>query len=75
MFATVTDSDDRLVPGLTRDRFEVRDNGRPQPVTLFDNTPQPIRLIVMIDISGSMLGNPEPGPRGRSGPLRPARTW
>src|SRR4029453_1060653 len=26
-------------------------------ITLFDNTPQPIRLIVLLDVSGSMEGN------------------
>jgi VWFA-related protein len=35
----------------------VRDEGKPQPITLFDNSPQPIRLIVMLDVSGSMEGN------------------
>ena len=57
VFATVTDGDGRLVTSLTRDDFEVRDDGKPQPITLFDNTPQPIRLIVMLDVSGSMEGN------------------
>jgi Ca-activated chloride channel family protein len=57
LFATVTDRDGRLVPTLTRDQFEVRDEGRPQPITVFDNSPQPIRLIVMLDVSGSMAGN------------------
>jgi Ca-activated chloride channel family protein len=57
IYATVTDGDDRLVTTLTRDQFEVRDNGRPQPLTLFDNTPQPIRLIVLMDVSGSMERN------------------
>jgi len=57
VFVTVTDRDDRLVTTLTRDQFEVRDDGRPQPITLFDNTPQPINLIVMLDVSGSMAGN------------------
>ena len=57
VFVTVTDRDGRLVPALTRDDFEVRDEGKPQPITLFDNTPQPIRLIVMLDVSGSMEGN------------------
>jgi Ca-activated chloride channel family protein len=57
VFATVTDGDGRLVTTLTRDDFEIRDEGKPQPVTLFDNTPQPIRLIVMLDVSGSMQGN------------------
>lgn len=57
VFVTVTDGDDRLVTTLTRDQFEVRDEGRPQPITLFDNTPQPVSLIVMLDVSGSMAGN------------------
>src|SRR5258705_9102823 len=57
VFATVTDRDGRLVTTLTQDNFEVRDDGKPQPITQFDNTPQPIRLIVMLDVSGSMEGN------------------
>jgi Ca-activated chloride channel family protein len=57
VFVTVTDRDGRLVTTLTRDSFEVRDEGKPQAITAFDNTPQPIRLIVMLDVSGSMSGN------------------
>jgi VWFA-related protein len=57
VFVTVTDRDGRLVTTLERDAFQVRDEGKPQPITLFDNTPQPIRLIVMLDVSGSMEGN------------------
>src|SRR5918993_3795463 len=57
VFTTVTDRDGRLVTSLEQKDFEVRDEGKPQPITLFDNTPQPIRLIVMLDVSGSMEGN------------------
>ena len=57
VFVTVTDGDGRLVTTLQREAFEVRDEGKPQPITLFDNTPQPIRLVVMLDVSGSMEGN------------------
>jgi VWFA-related protein len=57
VFATVTDRDGRLVTTLARGDFEVRDEGKPQPITLFDNTAQRIRLIVMLDVSGSMEGN------------------
>jgi Ca-activated chloride channel family protein len=57
VFVTVTDGDGRLVTTLTQGDFEIRDEGKPQPITLFDNTPQPIRLVVMLDVSGSMEGN------------------
>lgn len=57
VFVTVTGGDGRLVTTLTREQFEVRDDGKPQPLTIFDNSPQPIRLIVMLDVSGSMEGN------------------
>ena len=57
VFVTVTDRDGRLVTNLTREDFEVRDDGKPQPIAQFDNTPQPVRLIVMLDVSGSMEGN------------------
>ena len=57
VFVTVTDRDGRLVTTLGKDNFEVRDEGKPQPITQFDNSPQPIRLIVLLDVSGSMEGN------------------
>ena len=55
VFVTVTDRDGRLIPTLEQKDFEIRDEGKPQPITLFDNSPQPIRLIIMIDVSGSMF--------------------
>src|SRR5215211_6711300 len=57
VFVTVMDRDGRLVTALSQNDFEIRDEGKPQPITLFDNSPQPIRLIVMLDVSGSMEGN------------------
>ena len=54
VYATVQDGDGRLVPDLTREQFEVRDNGKPQPITVFSNEIQPISVIVMLDRSGSM---------------------
>jgi VWFA-related protein len=53
VYATVTD-EERLVTDLKRENFQVLDNGRPQAITVFDNSPRPIRLIVLIDVSGSM---------------------
>ena len=57
VFVTVTDRDGRLATTLTKDDFEVRDDGHPQAITQFDNSPQPIRLVMMLDVSGSMEGN------------------
>jgi Ca-activated chloride channel homolog len=57
VFVTVTDREGRLVTTLTQDKFEVRDEGKPQPITIFDNSPKPIQLIVLLDVSTSMDGN------------------
>ena len=57
VFATVRDQAGRLVPDLTREDFEILDNGTPQSLTLFDNSPQPVRLITLLDFSGSMSSN------------------
>jgi len=57
IYATVADKDGRLVPDLGRDDFEVRDDGKPQPLTVFSNEIQPITVVVMLDRSGSMRGN------------------
>lgn len=59
VFVTVTDKNGKLVPALAQDNFEVRDEGKPQPITQFDNSAQPIRLIVLLDVSTSMEGNLE----------------
>ena len=56
-YVTVTDRNGRLVTTLRQEDFEVRDEGKTQPVTLFVNQPRAIRLIVLLDVSGSMLGN------------------
>jgi Ca-activated chloride channel homolog len=57
VYATVLGEDGRLVTALERTDFEVFDNGRPQPITLFDNGIQPISIVIMLDMSGSMAGN------------------
>jgi hypothetical protein len=53
VFTTVMDRDGRLVTSLEQKDFEIRDEGKPQPITLFDNSPQPIRLIVLLDVSAA----------------------
>ncbi len=57
IFATVTDRDGRLVTTLTREDFEVRDNGRRQELSVFSNELAPFSAVVMIDRSGSMAAN------------------
>ena len=59
IFATVTDPQKRLVPGLAQDDFTVFDNEKPQPVVYFDNSIRPINVVVMLDTSGSMTLNIE----------------
>ena len=54
VYTTVTDSTGRLVPDLTKDDFEIYDNGKLQPLTLFATETQPITVVVMLDRSGSM---------------------
>jgi Ca-activated chloride channel homolog len=57
VYATVSDGQGRLVPDLERDHFQIRDNGKPQPITVFSNEIQPISVVMMLDRSGSMRQN------------------
>lgn len=57
IYATVVDATGRLVPGLTKDDFEVFDDDRPQPITVFSDAIRPITIVIMLDRSGSMRGN------------------
>ncbi|MCU1384759.1 MAG: hypothetical protein JWL71_3456 [Acidobacteria bacterium] len=54
--ATVTDRDGHPVTGLSRDRFEVFEDGVLQTVTQFTRERVPIGLGVLLDISDSMFG-------------------
>jgi Ca-activated chloride channel family protein len=55
IYPTVHDRDGRLVPNLTRDEFEILDNGQPAPITVFSNQIHPITVTMLLDMSGSML--------------------
>jgi Ca-activated chloride channel homolog len=57
LFATVTDASGRLIPDLAKEDFEIFDNNKPQAVTSFVNDVQPIKVVVMLDESGSMVNN------------------
>jgi VWFA-related protein len=55
IYATVQERNGRLVPDLTREDFEVRDNGRPVELTVFSNQALPITVALMLDMSNSMV--------------------
>jgi len=57
VYATVTDAAGRLVPDLSRDAFQVDDNAKPQPLSVFANEVQPITVVMMLDRSVSMRRN------------------
>lgn len=59
IFATVTDAQNRLVPNLEKEDFEVYDNDKLQTIAVFDNQVQPITVVVMLDTSGSMTSSIE----------------
>ena len=53
--ASVRDARGRVVQGLTRADFEVRDNGQLRPVIDFRSDRQsPVTLAILVDMSGSM---------------------
>jgi VWFA-related protein len=54
VYATVTDAQGRLVSNLTRDDFQLFDNGSPQAITTFSAGRQPISVVLMLDRSGSV---------------------
>lgn len=57
VYATVAQKDGRLITDLTREAFEIRDEGKPQPITVFSTDVQPVSVVMMLDHSGSMRGN------------------
>src|SRR5580765_8899357 len=52
----VRDADGHLVQDLTRDDFEIFEDGERQPLTQFTNERVPVSLGVLLDISDSMFG-------------------
>lgn len=54
LHATVVDDKQHLVTGLTRDNFQIFENGQPQKVTSFGREDVPVALGILIDNSGSM---------------------
>lgn len=55
LFATVRDKDKRLVPNLTKDRFEVYEDGKLQEIDFFKAEGElPLTMGIVMDTSGSM---------------------
>jgi Ca-activated chloride channel family protein len=53
----VTDTHGEPLTGFARDDFEIKENGRPQVVTLFSPQETPCSLLIALDVSGSMTPN------------------
>lgn len=54
LHVSVLDRQAGFVGGLPREAFLVRENGRPQPITLFEHDDTPVTVGLVIDNSGSM---------------------
>jgi len=54
IYATVRDAQGRSVFDLTKDDFEVLDNGKPVEITTFSSGRQPLTVALLLDMSGSM---------------------
>jgi len=55
---TVTDADGRLITGLTKDDFQIFEDGNAQDITQFTDARVPVSLGVLLDASDSMRGQP-----------------
>jgi VWFA-related protein len=44
----------RIIGGLTQADFEIRDNGLPVPIEYFGRESEPLHLLLLLDVSGSM---------------------
>ena len=52
--AQVVDHNGRVVEGLTANDFRVFDDGRPQKIAYFGQEAEPLDLVLLLDVSGSM---------------------
>jgi VWFA-related protein len=57
VYATVTSANGRLITDAPREAFSIFDNNKKQELTLFASDIQPITVVMLLDRSGSMVGN------------------
>jgi VWFA-related protein len=57
VYATALQPNGHLATDLTKDDFEVLDSGKPQPIEIFSSEIQPINIVIMLDMSGSMASS------------------
>ena len=57
VYVSAFEAGGQIVRGLTRDDFEIKDDGVVQELTAFGNDIQPISMAVMLDMSSSMASN------------------
>ena len=54
VYTSVTDSAGQPIRTLSREHFRVLDEGRPQELTIFESSRQPITAMLLVDTSASM---------------------
>lgn len=54
VYASVHDQKGHFVDGLSRENFEVLEDGKPQQIAAFDSTSQSLSCAVLLDTTGSM---------------------
>lgn len=54
VYATVFDAHGHAIDGLTQDQFEIRDDGSPRPIRVFETTDKTLSCALLLDTTGSM---------------------
>src|SRR5690348_12701707 len=52
--ASAANPNGRIISDLSRNDFEILDEGVPQPIVYFDHESEPLELLLLLDVSGSM---------------------
>ena len=55
VYATVRDQQGRFLDSLSKEDFTVSEAGKPQEIAVFASERKPVRLVLLLDVSGSMV--------------------